>query len=319
MVSNSKQRFRNGYRLGYAAVKHDGKPTFLRKFTEWLLEWQNEKLPTSERFALSAQTNSALIDTTKCQAALIEERDTSTYSQPDSRTILLKKDMANIGKMSGGRFLVSIKDVMRSENILKMKSLVKEGFNIDPSLKENGKCEEATAKLLEDVEFTLPNVDTVQLNSRSMEISDNVAGYIVHKSKSIFNSCYEEQMTKHTDNENKTSRNSDSHYIAILSLSGLIMPSEPLSNAVARAFGILDLSADVIRRSSVPLRKAGITILEKHLDTNGIVCEDHTEKLTCRLLTIICNCFFNSQRKRSNEALIVDRVAAFKASKSRKI
>ena len=89
--------------------------------------------------------------------------------------------------MSGGRFLVSIKDVMRSENVLKIKSLVKEGFNIDPSLKEDGKYEEATAKLLEDEESTIPNLDTIQLNSKLMEVSDNVAGYMVHKSKSIFN------------------------------------------------------------------------------------------------------------------------------------
>ena len=32
--------------------------------------------------------------------------------------------------MSGGRFLVSLKDVMTSENILKVKNLVKEGFDI---------------------------------------------------------------------------------------------------------------------------------------------------------------------------------------------
>ena len=78
--------------------------------------------------------------------------------------------------MSGGRFLISIKDVMRSENILKIKNLVKEGFNSDPSLKEDGKYEEATVKLLEDVESTLHNLDIVQLNSRSMDVSDNVAG-----------------------------------------------------------------------------------------------------------------------------------------------
>ena len=114
---------------------------------------------------------------------------------------------------------------MRSENILKIKSVVKEGFNIDPSLKEDGKYEEATTKLLEDAESTLPNLDTVQLNSRSMEISDNVAGYIVHKTKSIFNDCCEEQMTKHIDNENQSSRSSDPHYITILSRCGLIMQS----------------------------------------------------------------------------------------------
>ena len=67
MASNSKLRFKNGYRLG------DAKSMFLRKIAEWLLEWQKEKLPNSERFTLSAQTSSALIHTTKCQAALIED------------------------------------------------------------------------------------------------------------------------------------------------------------------------------------------------------------------------------------------------------
>ena len=87
----------------------------------------------------------------------------------------------------------------------------------------------------------------------------------------------------------------------------------------SQSFAILDLSSDFISRSSAPSRKAGIAILEKHQNTNGIVCEDSTEKLTCRLLTVVCNCFFSSQRNRSNEALIVDRVAAFKANKRRKI
>ena len=131
-----------------------------------------------------------------------------------------------------------------------------------------------------------------------MEVSDNVAEYIVHKTKSIFNGCCEEQMTKQTDNENQSFRTSDPHYITNLSRGGLILPSESQSNAVARAFAILDLSSDAIRRSSVLSRKAGIAILDKHLDTNGIICEGHTEQLACRILTIICNCFFNSQRKR---------------------
>ena len=69
--------------------------------------------------------------------------------------------------MFGGRFLASIKDVMRSENILKIKSLAKEGFNIDPSLIKDEKYEPVIPKLLEEVESTLPNLDTVQLNLKS--------------------------------------------------------------------------------------------------------------------------------------------------------
>ena len=63
MVFNSKQSFRNGYRLQDEAVEHDGKPIIFRKFAEWLLEWKNEKLPNSERITLSAQTSSVLIHT----------------------------------------------------------------------------------------------------------------------------------------------------------------------------------------------------------------------------------------------------------------
>ena len=64
-------------------------------------------------------------------------------------------------------------------------------------------------------------------------------------------------MTKLIDNENQYSTTSEPHYITILSCYGLIMPSESLSNDIARTFAILDLSSDVIGRSSVPSRKAG--------------------------------------------------------------
>ena len=44
MVSNSKQNFRNGYRLQDEAVERDGKPYLFENFAKWLLEWQNEKI-----------------------------------------------------------------------------------------------------------------------------------------------------------------------------------------------------------------------------------------------------------------------------------
>ena len=66
--------------------------------------------------------------------------------------------------MSGGCFLISAKDVSFSENILKIQSLVKEGFNIDSSLKVNEKFEEATEKLLNDVSNDLNDVNWIQLD-----------------------------------------------------------------------------------------------------------------------------------------------------------
>ena len=67
---------------------------------------------------------------------------TNTQFQSDP----LGKRYGQYRQISGRKFLVSVKDVIRSENILKIKSLVKEGFNIDSSLKEDGKYEEVTAK-----------------------------------------------------------------------------------------------------------------------------------------------------------------------------
>ena len=49
----------------------------------------------------------------------------------------LEKRYGQYRQMSDGGFLVSAKDVATSDNILKIKSMVKEGFHIDESLKNN--------------------------------------------------------------------------------------------------------------------------------------------------------------------------------------
>ena len=72
-ISISKKRYNSRNKLGNAAVYGDGKPDFLRKFADWLQEWQNQKIPNSQKFTLSAQTSSALIHTLRCHAALIED------------------------------------------------------------------------------------------------------------------------------------------------------------------------------------------------------------------------------------------------------
>ena len=51
-------------------------------------------------------------------------KDTNLFWQLDS-------------KVNGGRFLVGLKDTVYSEKILKIKSLMKEGIDIDEDVKEN--------------------------------------------------------------------------------------------------------------------------------------------------------------------------------------
>ena len=74
VISNSN------YWLGNAAVLDDCKPKFLRMFAQWLQEWQDQKLSNCQKFTLSAQTSAALIQTAKCQAALIEDLLSEGYN-----------------------------------------------------------------------------------------------------------------------------------------------------------------------------------------------------------------------------------------------
>ena len=270
-------------------------------FADWLQEWQNQKLSNFQKFTLSAQTSAALIHTTLCQAALIEDLFADGYEyvltakfQGDT----LEKRYWQYRQLSGGRFLVSMKDVSRSENILKIKSLVKEGFNIDQSLKVDNVENEAVQQFLKDVELVIPDPDSIQLHPNTKEVSDNVAGYIARKSKKLLLNCCGEDI--------KSDKEPQATYISILSRGGLITPSEPLSNAVSRAFGLLDATSVFIRKSGLPSKRAGFEILKKYLDTDGIACSTHSALFSNRLMCTVCNCFFDAQRKRSNENVTVE-------------
>ena len=52
----------------------------LRILTQWLQEWQDQKLLHCQKFTLSAQTISDLIQTAKCHVALIEDLLSEGYS-----------------------------------------------------------------------------------------------------------------------------------------------------------------------------------------------------------------------------------------------
>ena len=95
------------------------------------------KIKNSEKFILSAQTSFVLRQTLRCHAAwikdlLVEGFDfvMTIWFQSDA----LERRYGQYRQMSGGRFLVSLKDVNCSEKILKIKSLMKEGIDINQNV-----------------------------------------------------------------------------------------------------------------------------------------------------------------------------------------
>ena len=105
---------------------------------DWVEEWDSPKLPNCETFCLSDQTSKALRWTLRCHAALIEDLLNDKYDYVLTSRLqsdALERRYGQYRQMSGGRFLVSLKDVDLSEKILKIKSLLKEGFDIDDDVK----------------------------------------------------------------------------------------------------------------------------------------------------------------------------------------
>ena len=74
--------------------------------------------------------------------------------------------------------MVGLKDVSSSEKILKIKSLVKEGFDINDSVKVDQKTDEELEKFKRSVNHIIIDSDRIRLSDETKEISDNVGGYI---------------------------------------------------------------------------------------------------------------------------------------------
>ena len=91
--------------------------------------------------------------------------------------------------MSGGRFLVSEKDITTSEKIIKIKTLVKQGFVIDSNILKAEEDPVQIVKLMNAIGKLTNKADTLQLDEASRQISDNIAGYIVHEINHLYKDC----------------------------------------------------------------------------------------------------------------------------------
>ena len=127
IISNSKSQLSTTNYLGNATVLGDDKPAFLRAFSAWLRDSQQERILNCERFTLTSQTASAFIRTLLCHASLIEDLLEEGYEfvltsrfQSDP----IERRFAQYQQMSRGRFLVGLKDVTSPEKIIKIKNLL---------------------------------------------------------------------------------------------------------------------------------------------------------------------------------------------------
>ena len=109
-------------------VPNDSKTEFLCSFSDWLITWQS-----FGRFGLSQQTFKALIQTNYAISGLSLDLLTEVYDYVLTGRLQsdpLEKRLSYYRQLSGGRFLVSLQEVIRLELIIKFKSLLKRNIDI---------------------------------------------------------------------------------------------------------------------------------------------------------------------------------------------
>ena len=189
-ISNTKGQYCFGNYVGRVVIQNDNKPGFLCEMAAWLKRWDDSKIQNCEKFTLSAQTFSALQRTLLCQTSLIEDLLSDGFKfvltasfQSDS----IERTFGQYHQMNGGRFLVGLKDVIWSERILKIKSLLKEGIDIKDNIKVTENEDAIQQELFDDImEIGFENV---VLSEETREIAAHISSYIAKKFVKNFGQC----------------------------------------------------------------------------------------------------------------------------------
>ena len=157
------------------------------------------------------------------------------------------------------------------------------------SICQNSKhSREAENSVLLDAKNILGDIDSITLNETSTNLFDHLAGYICHKKLKLYNECCDQLLLSDEPN---------SAYIGILSTGGLKNRSMRLSGTVTKAFVLPDASSNVIRRSTLDSKSAGIVIHQKFFESPTILCHNQRDEFIFHLINIIYNCFFSAQTK----------------------
>ena len=117
LVVNAKEKFHPNI-VDNALITGVGKIEFLQAMTTWLVKWRD-----SMKLGLSKQTFNALISTNQVIADPSTDLLNEGYDYVPTGRLQsdpLERRFSQYRQMLGGRFLVSLKEIYRSESIVKL-------------------------------------------------------------------------------------------------------------------------------------------------------------------------------------------------------
>ena len=174
--------------------------------------------------------------------------------------------------MSGGRFLVSLREVLSSERIIATSSLLKE--NID-FWKEDLYVDTSflTSEFIATIDAMTNELQEATLCEESGEVASTIAGYITRKliKRTKCNQCIR-SLVREGNNDKKN------EYLTALSRGKLINPAEQLASFTNNAFAILDIVDPIIQKfHNQSVKNTGEFVLNKHCkSTHNFVCAMNT-------------------------------------------
>ena len=156
--------------------------------------------------------------------------------------------------MSGGRFLVSLKEIYRSESILKLKTCISNNIELTSNIASI--TNEESSILLDFLEtVNQENFDHIAISQDAVGVIAVVSGYI---SRSLLNSldCEECKIALTNDPMSCT-------YLDDYNRGGLEIPTSALNSYTQCAFSILDHLEQRILEVDVPSKVLAQSILNK--------------------------------------------------------
>ena len=148
---------------------------------DWIQNWQEKKISICEKFTLTSQAAWPSVKTLKCHALLIEDLLAEGYDfimtsrfQSDP----LERRFGQYRQISGGRFLVGLREATSSEKIIKLKTLLKDDIDISNIMDSNMEHDENIETLLHHVDLSRCSEEIVTLSEESREVAIYIAGYI---------------------------------------------------------------------------------------------------------------------------------------------
>ena len=186
--------------------------------------------------------------------------------------------------MSGGRFLVSLREVVNSEKIILLKSLLKE--NVDFGVED---ISDEPINNMEDIIQHLQVMENeIQVSTMSQEsekISVYITGYIIKKLLKRFSCDDCKHLLLSEENVIKDK------YIKLLKRGGLLITNSNVCFYSSKCFAILDVISDVLfKYIQNDIKNCAEYFLDKYLPPIDICCSTHNSpgcKWLCRIVSNI--------------------------------